>query len=86
MFFVNQEVKFGKQAKKGASLQKTKFLMLHLNLLREYLELEFVSVKPKLFNFPYDLDRIIDDWVSQIFCTVFRNSPIIRRFNFRSSW
>jgi 5'-3' exoribonuclease 1 len=34
-----------------------------LSLFREYLDLEFASVKPKL-KFPYDLEHIIDDWVS----------------------
>lgn len=36
--------------------------MLHLGLLREYLELEFESIKT-LLPFPYDVENIIDDWI-----------------------
>lgn len=38
------------------------FFLLHLSLFREYLNLEFESVAPEL-DFPYDLERIIDDFV-----------------------
>ena len=33
-----------------------------MGLLREYLELEFKGIENKL-SFPYDKEKIIDDWV-----------------------
>lgn len=44
------------------SLQSQNFFLLHLCLLREYLDLEFRSVASSL-SFPYSLERIIDDFV-----------------------
>lgn len=35
---------------------------MHLSLLREYLEQEFISIKDKL-PFPFDIEKIVDDWV-----------------------
>ncbi|KAG8224751.1 hypothetical protein J437_LFUL005320 [Ladona fulva] len=40
----------------------TKFYLLHLSLLRDYLDWEFHSLKDKL-PFGYDIEKIIDDWV-----------------------
>jgi 5'-3' exoribonuclease 1 len=40
----------------------TPWQLLHLCLVREYLDLEFRSLQPKL-RFPYDLEKIIDDFV-----------------------
>ncbi len=36
--------------------------LLHLSLVREYLDLEFASVATQI-PFKYDLERIIDDWI-----------------------
>ena len=36
--------------------------MLHLSLLREYLDLEFSSLATQI-TFDYDLERIIDDFI-----------------------
>lgn len=44
------------------SLSGTNFFLLHLSLLREYLDLEFSSLAPSL-EFQYDLERIIDDFI-----------------------
>lgn len=44
------------------SLQSQNFFLLHLCLLREYLDLEFRDVEPQL-SFPYNLERVIDDFV-----------------------
>ena len=44
------------------SLQQQNFFLLHLCLLREYLDLEFQSIVTSL-SFPYNLERIIDDFV-----------------------
>jgi len=43
-------------------LEKTNFFLLHLCLLREYLDLEFRDIAPAL-SFPYNLERIIDDFI-----------------------
>lgn len=40
--------------------------MLHLGLLREYLELEFIELKASL-SFDYDMEKIIDDWIFMCF-------------------
>lgn len=46
----------------SCSLQAQNFFLLHLCLLREYLDLEFKAVAHTL-SFPYNLERIIDDFV-----------------------
>lgn len=60
------QVKFDKKAKRASSVDDTRFFLLHLGLLREYLELEFISVKEQL-KFDYDIERIIDDWIFMCF-------------------
>lgn len=55
-------MKFGKNVKRAKSVDETRFYLLHLGLLREYLELEFYSVKDKL-EFAYDIEKLIDDWI-----------------------
>ncbi|XP_016949541.1 5'-3' exoribonuclease 1 isoform X2 [Drosophila biarmipes] len=57
---LREEVKFGKNVKR-ASVEETRFFLLHLGLLREYLELEFDAL-----NTPerkLDVAQLIDDWV-----------------------
>lgn len=44
------------------SLANTNFFLLHLSLLREYLDLEFSSLSTQI-SFPYDTERIIDDFI-----------------------
>lgn len=44
------------------SLAHTNFYLLHLSLLREYLDLEFSSLTTQI-PFKYDLERIIDDFI-----------------------
>ncbi|XP_031621171.1 5'-3' exoribonuclease 1 [Contarinia nasturtii] len=63
---LREEVKFDKNAKRAPSVDETKFYLLHLGLLREYLELEFIELKPAL-SFEYDLEKIIDDWIFMCF-------------------
>lgn len=36
--------------------------MLHLSLMRDYLELEFEPVRSKL-KFKFDIENLIDDWI-----------------------
>nr|CAD7567932.1 unnamed protein product [Timema californicum] len=59
---LREEVKFGKNQKRISTPEETTFFLLHLSLLREYLELEFDALKEKL-KFPFDIEKIIDDWV-----------------------
>ncbi|CAH1395383.1 unnamed protein product [Nezara viridula] len=59
---LREEVKFSRTAKKPKNVEETKFFLLHLSMMRGYLELEFQSLKEKL-SFEYDIERIIDDWV-----------------------
>jgi 5'-3' exoribonuclease 1 len=64
---LREEVKFGRKAKqqqqRTSTPEETKFFLLHLSLMREYLELEFGVLKTTL-PFPFDIEKIIDDWVS----------------------
>ncbi|KAF9001496.1 XRN 5'-3' exonuclease N-terminus-domain-containing protein [Cyathus striatus] len=61
---LREEVKFGPAAKKkgGTSLETTNFYLLHLSLMREYLDLEFHDIEPVL-PFDYSLERVIDDFI-----------------------
>lgn len=43
-------------------LSAANFYLLHISLLREYLDLEFSSIAPEL-PFEYNLERIIDDFI-----------------------
>lgn len=44
------------------SLAQTNFFLLHVSLLREYLDLEFGSLAAEI-PFEYNLERIIDDFI-----------------------
>ncbi|KAL7033303.1 hypothetical protein ACKWTF_007534 [Chironomus riparius] len=59
---LREEVKFGKKNNKVQSVDQQRFFLLHLSLMRDYLELEFQPVKENL-KFTYDIEKIIDDWV-----------------------
>ncbi|XP_047526859.1 5'-3' exoribonuclease 1 isoform X3 [Vanessa atalanta] len=59
---LREEVKFGRTTQRSTSPEETNFYLLHLSLLREYLEQEFISIKDKL-PFEYDIEKIVDDWV-----------------------
>ena len=62
---LREEVLFGPakaRAKKG--LESTNFYLMHLSLLREYLDIEFSDLKSAMpSENPYDLERIIDDFI-----------------------
>ncbi|KAL1453826.1 hypothetical protein WDU94_010137 [Cyamophila willieti] len=65
---LREEVKFNTKSNKGGSQimtpEETKFFLLHLSLMRDYLELEFSKLKqPGVLSFPFDIEKIIDDWV-----------------------
>jgi len=59
-------VKFGRKTKKETSVDETKFYLLHLSLMRDYLGLEFQELKQTL-PFEYNLESIIDDWVNVVY-------------------
>ncbi|XP_076824153.1 5'-3' exoribonuclease 1-like isoform X3 [Clavelina lepadiformis] len=61
---LREEVKFTKRKKssKTAKAEETTFHLLHISLLREYIDHEFEALKVSL-PFPYNLESIIDDWV-----------------------
>ncbi|XP_012550791.2 5'-3' exoribonuclease 1 [Bombyx mori] len=59
---LREEVKFGRTTQRATTPEETNFYLLHLSLLREYLEQEFIAIKDKL-PFPYDIEKIVDDWV-----------------------
>ena len=45
-----------------SSLEAINFYLLHLSLMREYLDLEFRDIEPTL-PFDYSLERVIDDFI-----------------------
>ncbi|XP_071451218.1 5'-3' exoribonuclease 1 [Hetaerina americana] len=59
---LREEVKYGKRSNRITMPEDTKYYLLHLSLLRGYLDWEFASLKDKL-PFGYNLENIIDDWV-----------------------
>lgn len=61
---LREGVKFGPAAKrKGAiSLENLNFYLLHLSLMREYLDLEFRDIED-ILAFEYSLERVIDDFI-----------------------
>lgn len=59
---LREEVKFGKKSQKKSGVNETRFYLLHLSLLRDYLELEFFDLKT-MTDFQFDIEKIIDDWV-----------------------
>ncbi|KAI8802810.1 XRN 5'-3' exonuclease N-terminus-domain-containing protein [Cladochytrium replicatum] len=65
---LREEVKFGRSKKSGSTSnpETQNFYLLHLSLLREYLDLEFQSLRETL-SFEYDLERIIDDFILMSF-------------------
>lgn len=59
---LREEVKFGSKVKKPTGVDQTRFYLLHLGLLREYLELEFARIKDAV-PFGFDIEKIVDDWI-----------------------
>ncbi|KAK3858374.1 hypothetical protein Pcinc_035435 [Petrolisthes cinctipes] len=62
---LREEVRFGgkkQQSSRTATIEETTFHLLHLSLMREYINYEFSSLQTTL-PFPYDLECILDDWV-----------------------
>ncbi|XP_017777725.1 PREDICTED: 5'-3' exoribonuclease 1 [Nicrophorus vespilloides] len=60
---LREEVRFGKSSNRRKDApEQTTFFLLHLSLMREYLELEFSQLKTSL-PFDFNIENIIDDWV-----------------------
>ncbi|CAF1165139.1 unnamed protein product [Adineta ricciae] len=60
---LREEVKYGpKKVTKILTPEEINWHLLQLCLLRDYINLEFSSIKDKL-KFPYDLERVVDDWI-----------------------
>ncbi|KAJ7157550.1 exonuclease II [Mycena crocata] len=61
---LREEVKFGPASRRkgSTSLEAINFYLLHLSLMREYLDLEFRDIEPVL-GFDYSLERVIDDFI-----------------------
>ncbi|KAJ9659480.1 exonuclease II Exo2 [Coniosporium apollinis] len=66
---LREEVTFGRQAqKKSKELEHQNFYLMHLCVVREYLELEFQELEqPGALDFPFDLERVIDDFILMAF-------------------
>lgn len=63
---LREEVNFGRRSKQPATLENQNFYLLHLSLLREYLELEFEEISDEM-KFQYDFERILDDFILIMF-------------------
>lgn len=61
---LREEVRFGgkKSQKRITAPEETTFHLLHLSLMREYIDYEFSALRNQI-GFEYDLERVIDDWV-----------------------
>lgn len=66
---LREEVTFGRQvSKKPKELEHQNFYLLHLSVVREYLELEFQELEEEgALNFPFDMERVIDDFILMAF-------------------
>jgi 5'-3' exoribonuclease 1 len=66
---LREEVTFGRQSKaKSKELEHQNFYLMHLCIVREYLELEFQELKyDGALGFPFDLERVIDDFILMAF-------------------
>ena len=66
---LREEVTFGRQhSKKNKELEHQNFFLMHLCMVREYLELEFQDMQaPGVLGFVYDMERIIDDFILMAF-------------------
>lgn len=66
---LREEVKFlhnkkdKKQTSRSVNPDVITFHLLHLSLMRNYLDHEFSQLKSTLVNFEYNIENIIDDWI-----------------------
>lgn len=66
---LREEVTFGRQvSKKSKELEHQNFYLLHLSMVREYLELEFQELEEEgALNFAFDMEHVIDDFILMAF-------------------
>jgi 5'-3' exoribonuclease 1 len=66
---LREEVTFGRSnPKKSKELEHQNFYLLHLCIVREYLELEFQELEePGALKFAFDMERVIDDFILMAF-------------------
>lgn len=66
---LREEVTFGRQSKaKSKELEHQNFYLMHLCIVREYLELEFQELEEDgVLSFPFDLERVFDDFILMAF-------------------
>ncbi|KAL6856450.1 exonuclease N-terminus domain-containing protein [Trichoderma novae-zelandiae] len=66
---LREEVTFGRASKtKSKELEHQNFYLLHLCIVREYLEMEFQELqKDGVLSFPFNLERVIDDFILMAF-------------------
>lgn len=68
---LREEVTFGRQSKsRSQELEHQNFYLMHLCIVREYLELEFQELKQPgalAAGVPFDMERIIDDFILMAF-------------------
>ncbi|KAH9883382.1 exoribonuclease 1 [Xylariomycetidae sp. FL2044] len=66
---LREEVTFGRASKtKSKELEHQNFYLMHLCIVREYLELEFQDLKKEgCLRVPFNMERIIDDFILMAF-------------------
>ncbi|KAI9777457.1 MAG: hypothetical protein M1839_008869 [Geoglossum umbratile] len=66
---LREEVTFGRQnQKRSKELEHQNFYLMHLCVVREYLELEFQELKePGVLSFAFDMEHVIDDFILMAF-------------------
>lgn len=66
---LREEVTFGRaNSSKTKELEHQNFYLMHLCIVREYLELEFQELKKDgTMAFPFDMERVIDDFILMAF-------------------
>lgn len=66
---LREEVTFGRASKhKSKELEHQNFYLMHLCIVREYLELEFQELKQEgVMSFPFNMENVIDDFILMAF-------------------
>jgi 5'-3' exoribonuclease 1 len=77
---LREEVKFGKKNNKVQPVDQQRFFLLHLSLMRDYLELEFQPVKDGL-KFPFDIEKVSFKFFTQSIYIYFYSSLITYYFS-----
>ncbi|AAS51874.1 ADL046Cp [Eremothecium gossypii ATCC 10895] len=62
---LREEILYGR-AQKPKALEQQNFYLLHLAIMREYLELEFQEISDEL-EFKFDFERLLDDFILVMF-------------------